>query len=77
MVLPANLKVSAGKTRTDVCAFANCIFIYDALSTRFFFLILCSLFQGLPRNEDGLLVTEVDLNLCRQVRDKWGFQVGL
>jgi len=31
--------------------------------------------KGLPRNEDGLLVTEVDLNLCRQVRDKWGFQM--
>jgi len=31
--------------------------------------------RGLPRNEDGLLVTEVDLNLCRQVRDKWGFQM--
>lgn len=25
---------------------------------------------------DGLHVTEVDLNLTRQVRDKWGFQVG-
>ena len=28
---------------------------------------------GLSRVSDGLLVTEVDLNLCRQVKDKWGF----
>jgi len=28
---------------------------------------------GLSRTKDGLLVTEVDLNLCRQVKDKWGF----
>mmetsp|Transcript_33719 Transcript_33719/g.32747 ORF Transcript_33719/g.32747 Transcript_33719/m.32747 type:complete len:226 (-) Transcript_33719:34-711(-) len=30
---------------------------------------------GLPRTEDGLLVTEVDLNLCTQIMDKWGFQM--
>ena len=24
---------------------------------------------------DGLIIAEVDLNLCRQVRDKWGFQL--
>ncbi|EDO37352.1 predicted protein [Nematostella vectensis] len=30
---------------------------------------------GLSRTRDGLLVTEVDLNLCRQVKDKWGFQM--
>jgi beta-ureidopropionase len=30
---------------------------------------------GLSRTRDGLLVTEVDLNLCRQVKDKWGFRV--
>ena len=30
---------------------------------------------GLSRVRDGLLVTEVDLNLIRQVRDKWGFQM--
>lgn len=30
---------------------------------------------GLSRVQDGLLVTEVDLNLCRQVKDKWGFQM--
>jgi beta-ureidopropionase len=23
--------------------------------------------------QDGLLVVELDLNLCRQVKDKWGF----
>ncbi|KAK3750642.1 hypothetical protein QZH41_012832, partial [Actinostola sp. cb2023] len=28
---------------------------------------------GLSRTQDGLLVTEVDLNLCRQIKDKWGF----
>ena len=31
--------------------------------------------QGLPRNKDGLLVTEVDLNLQQQIRDKWCFAV--
>jgi beta-ureidopropionase len=30
---------------------------------------------GLSRTRDGLLVTEVDLNLCDQVRDKWGFSM--
>ncbi|XP_067937588.1 beta-ureidopropionase-like [Watersipora subatra] len=30
---------------------------------------------GLSRTLDGLLVTEVDLNLCRQVKDKWGFRM--
>jgi len=30
---------------------------------------------GLRRNMDGLLVAEVDLNLCRQMKDKWMFQV--
>ena len=30
---------------------------------------------GLSRTRDGLLVTEVDLNHCRQVKDKWGFQM--
>lgn len=33
------------------------------------------MFQGLDRVSDGLLVAEVDLNLCRQVRDHWGFRV--
>eukprot|EP00472_Partenskyella_glossopodia_P014663 CAMPEP_0197521760 /NCGR_PEP_ID=MMETSP1318-20131121/6994_1 /TAXON_ID=552666 /ORGANISM="Partenskyella glossopodia, Strain RCC365" /LENGTH=433 /DNA_ID=CAMNT_0043073873 /DNA_START=149 /DNA_END=1450 /DNA_ORIENTATION=+ len=28
---------------------------------------------GLSRVNDGLLVTEVDLNMCQQVRDKWLF----
>lgn len=28
---------------------------------------------GLSRVQDGLLVVELDLNLCRQVKDKWGF----
>jgi beta-ureidopropionase len=30
---------------------------------------------GLSRIRDGLLVSEIDLNQCRQVRDKWGFQM--
>jgi len=30
---------------------------------------------GLPRTKDGLLVVELDLNMCRQMRDKWGFQM--
>jgi len=30
---------------------------------------------GLSRTRDGLLVTELDLNLCRQVKDKWCFQM--
>eukprot|EP00468_Gymnochlora_sp_CCMP2014_P007189 CAMPEP_0167751636 /NCGR_PEP_ID=MMETSP0110_2-20121227/6691_1 /TAXON_ID=629695 /ORGANISM="Gymnochlora sp., Strain CCMP2014" /LENGTH=383 /DNA_ID=CAMNT_0007637159 /DNA_START=1556 /DNA_END=2707 /DNA_ORIENTATION=+ len=28
---------------------------------------------GLSRVDDGLLITEVDLNMCQQVRDKWLF----
>ncbi|KAL4441392.1 hypothetical protein ABPG74_013687 [Tetrahymena malaccensis] len=28
---------------------------------------------GLSRTRDGLLVVEVDLNLCQQIKDKWGF----
>lgn len=30
---------------------------------------------GLSRLRDGLLVTEVDLNMCRQAKDKWGFRM--
>ncbi|KAJ5075807.1 beta-ureidopropionase [Anaeramoeba ignava] len=30
---------------------------------------------GLSRIQDGLLVTEVDLNLITQVKDKWSFQM--
>lgn len=30
---------------------------------------------GLSRTKDGLLIVEMDLNLCRQVRDVWGFQM--
>lgn len=30
---------------------------------------------GLSRNEDGLLIAEIDLNLCRQTKDVWGFTV--
>lgn len=30
---------------------------------------------GLSRTRNGLLIAELDLNLCRQVRDLWGFQM--
>jgi beta-ureidopropionase len=30
---------------------------------------------GLSRTMDGLLIAEIDLNLCRAIRDKWGFQM--
>lgn len=30
---------------------------------------------SLARHRDGLMVADVDLNLVRQVRDKWGFQM--
>mmetsp|Transcript_32093 Transcript_32093/g.89855 ORF Transcript_32093/g.89855 Transcript_32093/m.89855 type:complete len:383 (+) Transcript_32093:85-1233(+) len=30
---------------------------------------------GLSRTRDGVLIAEVDLNRCRQVRDKWCFQM--
>lgn len=28
---------------------------------------------GLSRIQDGLLIAQLDLNLCRQIKDKWGF----
>ncbi|GAA57276.1 Beta-ureidopropionase [Clonorchis sinensis] len=30
---------------------------------------------GLDRIHNGLLIAEVDLNSCRQVRDSWGFRM--
>jgi len=30
---------------------------------------------GLSRVRDGLLLVEVDLNLCRQIKDTWGFRM--
>ncbi|CAH1103969.1 unnamed protein product, partial [Psylliodes chrysocephalus] len=30
---------------------------------------------GLSRTKNGLLIAEMDLNLCRQVKDQWGFQM--
>eukprot|EP00262_Sarcandra_glabra_P002475 TRINITY_DN1279_c0_g1_i1.p1 TRINITY_DN1279_c0_g1~~TRINITY_DN1279_c0_g1_i1.p1 ORF type:complete len:416 (-),score=62.54 TRINITY_DN1279_c0_g1_i1:230-1477(-) len=30
---------------------------------------------SLSRHRDGLMVTEMDLNLCRQLKDKWGFRM--
>lgn len=32
-------------------------------------------FQSLSRDQDGLLITEVDLNLCRQIKDFWTFRM--
>lgn len=31
--------------------------------------------RSLSRTSDGLLVAEMDLNLCRQIKDKWGFRM--
>ncbi|KPJ19394.1 Beta-ureidopropionase [Papilio machaon] len=28
---------------------------------------------GLSRVKDGLLIAQLDLNMCRQIKDKWGF----
>lgn len=30
---------------------------------------------GLSRNNDGLLIAEIDLNMCRQVKDFWGLRM--
>jgi beta-ureidopropionase len=30
---------------------------------------------GLGRCQDGILIAEIDLNLCRQIRDLWNFPV--
>ncbi|KAM0012361.1 putative beta-ureidopropionase [Helianthus debilis subsp. tardiflorus] len=30
---------------------------------------------SLSRNKDGLLISDMDLNLCRQIKDKWGFRM--
>lgn len=32
---------------------------------------------GLSRTRDGLLVVEMDLNLNRQISDKWSFKVNM
>jgi beta-ureidopropionase len=29
----------------------------------------------LSRTKDGVLISEIDLNHCRQVKDVWGFQM--
>jgi len=31
--------------------------------------------KGLSRVKDGLMVAEMDLNLCRQIKDSWGFRM--
>lgn len=30
---------------------------------------------GLSKDKDGLLIVEADLNLCRQIKDKWNFNM--
>ncbi|XP_050501567.1 beta-ureidopropionase-like isoform X3 [Diabrotica virgifera virgifera] len=30
---------------------------------------------GLSRTKNGILIVEMDLNLCRQIKDQWGFQM--
>ncbi|KAH6773216.1 beta-ureidopropionase [Perilla frutescens var. frutescens] len=30
---------------------------------------------SLSRHRDGLLISDMDLNLCRQLKDKWGFRM--
>lgn len=30
---------------------------------------------ALSRVKDGLLIAQIDLNLCRQIKDKWGFRM--
>ncbi|XP_034936795.1 beta-ureidopropionase [Chelonus insularis] len=30
---------------------------------------------GLSRHKDGLLIADIDLNVCRQTKDRWGFQM--
>jgi beta-ureidopropionase len=30
---------------------------------------------SLARDTDGLMLADLDLNLCRQVRDRWGFRM--
>ena len=31
--------------------------------------------HSLARQRDGLMLVDADLNLCRQTKDKWGFQM--
>lgn len=74
-------------TCTELCLI-NSVFNFDYLvnvrlkmfsqkSQRIFYLhaVLNFVLQGLSRTRDGLMVAEMDLNLCRQVKDRWGFRV--
>lgn len=74
-------------TCTELCLI-NSVFNFDYLvnvrlkmfsqkSLRIFYLhaVLNFVLQGLSRTRDGLMVAEMDLNLCRQVKDRWGFRV--
>lgn len=46
-------------------------------TNRLIILLPLIVLQGLSRTNDGLLVAELDLNLCRQIKDKWGFRVSI
>lgn len=48
----------------------KCRFISSKSECLFFFQI-----KGLSRDQDGLLIVEMDLNLCRQVKDHWGLRM--
>ena len=52
-----------------------CHILFSVGSVKKMVLLFFCVLQGLSRVRDGLLVTELDLNLCRQVKDKWCFQV--
>lgn len=54
--------------------YINAYFQFLRLKQWFRYIIIV-LLQGLSRLKEGLLVTEVDLNMCRQVRDEWGFRM--
>ena len=60
-------------SRSPVIRFAHIFFLLK-ISVRFHF-HLPFLIKGLSRTRDGLLVAQLDLNMCRQIKDKWGFRV--
>jgi len=53
---------SGGKAHTDFGHFYGSSYIASPDASRT---------PGLSRNKDGILVAEVNLNLCRQIRDSW------
>ena len=49
--------------------------VSDEYEENVLYLVILISSQGLSRVRDGVLVTELDLNLQQQIRDKWCFQV--